>query len=145
MTRAVRILMLAIVCVALRLDPSTRLQAGPLRAGPSTRLQAGPLRAGPSTRLQARPLRAGGCQKRLKDARASMFTAVDRANLTIHSLDPSGLANVSPITRASSTLHPGSGPFGAAAMTASTGENLRRQGNLEVLPDRRPARDACRG
>ena len=47
-----------------------------------------------------------------------------------------GLANVSPTTRASSTLRPGSGPFGAATMTASTGENLRRQGNLEVLPDR---------
>ncbi len=77
-----------------------------------------------------------GCQKRLKDARATMFTAVDRANLTIHSLDPSGLANVSPTTRASSTLRPGSGPFGAAAVTASTGENLRRQGNLQVLPDR---------
>jgi len=77
-----------------------------------------------------------GCGNRLKDARAVMFAAVDRANLTIHSLDPSGLANVNPIGRPSSTVRPGSGPMGAAAVTASTGDNLRRQGNLEVLPDR---------
>lgn len=77
-----------------------------------------------------------GCQKRLKDARAVMFTAVDRANLTIHSLDPSGLANFTPTSRASSTLRPGSGPAGAAVMTSSIGDNLKRQGNLEVLPDR---------
>lgn len=76
------------------------------------------------------------CQKRLKDARATMFAAVDRANLTIHSLDPSGLENFTPTSRASSTLRPGSGPFGAAVMTSSIGEHLRRQSNLEVLPDR---------
>src|SRR5580765_994068 len=45
-----------------------------------------------------------GCQKRLKDAREVMFTAVDRANLTIHSLDPTGLALVTPTSRASSTV-----------------------------------------
>jgi VWFA-related protein len=77
-----------------------------------------------------------GCSNRLKRARDAMFTAVDRANLTIHSLDPSGLMNVSPATRASSTLRVGSGPFGAAAMTSATADNLKRQGNLEVLPDR---------
>jgi hypothetical protein len=59
---------------------------------------------------------------------------VDRANLTIHSLDPSGLANVSPTTRASSTLRGNSG-FGAA-VTNATSEHLQRQGNLQVLPDR---------
>lgn len=77
-----------------------------------------------------------GCANRLKDARAVMFTAVDRANLTIHSLDPSGLANVTATGRASSTLRPGTGPLGAAAVTAGIGDHLRRQGNLEVLPDR---------
>jgi hypothetical protein len=35
-----------------------------------------------------------GCGKRLSDAREAVFTAVDRANLTIHPLDPSGLVNV---------------------------------------------------
>ena len=77
-----------------------------------------------------------GCQKRLKDARGVMFAAVDRANLTVHSLDPSGLANVTPTSRASSTLRPPSGPFGAGVMTAPIADHLRRQGNLEVLPDR---------
>jgi VWFA-related protein len=77
-----------------------------------------------------------GCGNRLKDARAVMFTAVDRANLTIHSLDPSGLANATATSRPSSTLRPGSGPGGAAIVTAGIGDSLRRQGNLEVLPDR---------
>jgi VWFA-related protein len=77
-----------------------------------------------------------GCGTRLKNARAVMFTAVDRANLTIHSLDPSGLATVTAIGRPSSTLRPGTGPSGAAAVTSGIGDTLRRQGNLEVLPDR---------
>ena len=77
-----------------------------------------------------------GCGNRLKDARAVMFAAVDRANLTIHSLDPTGLVNATATGRASSTLRPGSGPVGAATVTATIGDNLRRQGNLEVLPDR---------
>ncbi len=45
-----------------------------------------------------------GCESRLRDAREEMFRAVDRANLTIHSLDPSGLVNIGPVTRPSSTL-----------------------------------------
>jgi VWFA-related protein len=75
-----------------------------------------------------------GCEKRLRDAREAMFTAVDRANLTIHSLDPAGLVNVSPVTKPSSTLR--AGPGLAAAITAATNDNLQRQGNLQVLPDR---------
>jgi VWFA-related protein len=74
-----------------------------------------------------------GCEKRLNDARQAMFTAVDRANLTIHSLDPVGLANVNPATKASSMLRAGAVP-GAVART--TEEHLRRLGNLEVMPDR---------
>jgi len=74
-----------------------------------------------------------GCEKRLRDARDNMFQAVDRANLTIHSLDPSGLVNFSPATRTSSTLR---GAAVAAALTTAAGEHLRRQGSLQVLPDR---------
>jgi VWFA-related protein len=77
-----------------------------------------------------------GCQKRLKDAREVMFAAVDRAHVTIHSLDPSGLENVNPMTKGSSTLRPGSGMFGAATLASSTTGLLQRQGNLRVLPDR---------
>jgi len=74
-----------------------------------------------------------GCGHRLRDARNAMLTAVDRANLTIHSLDPSGLENFSPATRASSTLRAGAI---ADAVETATRDNLKRQGNLEVLPDR---------
>ena len=65
-----------------------------------------------------------------------MFAAVDRANLTIHSLDPSGLATVNPATKASSTLRPGAGMFGAAIVAEATSNHLKRQGNLQVLPAR---------
>ena len=75
-----------------------------------------------------------GCEKRLTDAREAMFTAVDRANLTIHALDPSGLVNVGPMSKASSTLRLGGG--NSTVFTTATGDNLKRQGNLEVLPDR---------
>jgi VWFA-related protein len=74
-----------------------------------------------------------GCEKRLRDAREAMFTAVDRANLTVHSLDPEGLANNNPITRPSSTLR---GVQAGPANAGSMGANLQRQGNLQVLPDR---------
>jgi VWFA-related protein len=74
-----------------------------------------------------------GCEKPLRDAREAMLRAVDRANLTIHSLDPSGLVNYSPTTRPSSTLR---GVDMAAAIPAATNQHLQRQGNLEVLPAR---------
>ena len=74
-----------------------------------------------------------GCDNRLVDARDAMFRAVDRANLTVHSLDPSGLVNFNPITRASSPLR---GRDVAAASAAAANDNVQRQGNLHVLPDR---------
>lgn len=74
-----------------------------------------------------------GCGTRLKDARNAMFEALDRANLTVHSVDPAGLMNASPTTRASSLFLNGSVSAAAARATA---EHLRRQGALGVLPDR---------
>ena len=74
-----------------------------------------------------------GCGTRLKDARNAMFEAVDRANMTVHSVDPAGLVNVSPATRASSLFITRSV---AAASASATTEHLRRQGSLGVLPDR---------
>jgi VWFA-related protein len=73
-----------------------------------------------------------GCGNRVRDARDAMMTAVDRANLTIHSFDPTGLVNVGVATRASSIARPGSGP----GSDTGTSELLRRQGNLMVLPDK---------
>jgi VWFA-related protein len=77
-----------------------------------------------------------GCGNRLRDARDAMLTAVDRANLTIHSFDPTGLVNVSLASRASSTVRLGSGPGAAATVGAGAADLLHRQGNLTVLPDR---------
>ncbi len=74
-----------------------------------------------------------GCETRLTEARDAMFRAVDRANLTIHSLDPSGLVNVGPATRAGSTLRGGQV---SAATLSSASDNLQRQGDLRVLPER---------
>ena len=86
--------------------------------------------------LQARPQEMAddpGCTSQVKDSRTAMFAAVDRANLTVHSLDPSGLANVGPVSRPSSSLRIRDV---SAAMTAATQEHLQRQGSLSVLPDR---------
>ncbi len=74
-----------------------------------------------------------GCESRLRDAREEMFSAVDRANLTIHSLDPSGLVNIGPVTRPSSTLR---GVDVADAAAGAMKDHLQRQGALKVLPDR---------
>ena len=55
--------------------------------------------------LARRPISASyqdpGCETRLEDARGVMFAAIDRANLTVHSIDPQGLVNVGPQTQAS--------------------------------------------
>ncbi len=82
-----------------------------------------------------------GCEVRLKDARTAMLTAVDRANLTVHSIDPQGLSNIGPQTRASTP-----GGFDRAVRGAQ-GIRLEQQQsemaatqtgqqNLRVLPER---------
>jgi VWFA-related protein len=74
-----------------------------------------------------------GCGTRLRDARDAMFAALDRSNMTVHSVDPAGLMNVSPGTRASSLFITRSVADAAAIATT---EHLKRQGALSVLPDR---------
>jgi VWFA-related protein len=74
-----------------------------------------------------------GCDHRLNETREAMLAAVDRANLTVHSLDTLGLTSQNPGSRASSTLGGGAAARGHASATLS---NLQRQGNLEVLPRR---------
>jgi hypothetical protein len=61
-----------------------------------------------------------------------MFAALERSNVTVHSLDPAGLVNISPTTRAGSNLRGGEV---ARAITDSTQEYLRNQNSLSVLPD----------
>jgi VWFA-related protein len=74
-----------------------------------------------------------GCEMKMKDARNAMFAALDRANLTVHSLDPSGLRNVGTISRPSSTL---GGNAAAQGRFRDINEHLQQQGALSVLPDR---------
>lgn len=63
------------------------------------------------------------CMDPVRKAREVMFRSLDLANLTVHSLDPLGLESLG--ARASSRI------------VAYRGrENLVRQGNIEVLPDR---------
>jgi VWFA-related protein len=82
-----------------------------------------------------------GCEVPLKDARNAMFAAVDRANLTVHSIDPQGLVNLGPQTRGGAR-----GGFDRPVNSGPT-ERLRQQQvditesitgrqSLEVLPDR---------
>jgi VWFA-related protein len=80
------------------------------------------------------PINDVGCENRLRDARDRTFAAIDRAHLTVHSIDPLGLVNVSPAARASSPLKGNS--LLTSAVTGATSDNLKRQGNLEVLPSR---------
>ena len=84
-----------------------------------------------------------GCDNRLSDARKAVQAAVDRANLTVHSIDPQGLLTVGPQTRASvpnllgrsNTNRTGLPGLADAQMTA-TSDLLAAQQNIRQLPDR---------
>jgi len=85
-----------------------------------------------------------GCEGRLRDARAVMLAAVDRANLTVHSIDPQGLVNIGPQTRAGARggfdmpLNPAAS--GSAnrlrQQQTDTTNTLTGQESLKVLPAR---------
>jgi VWFA-related protein len=81
-----------------------------------------------------------GCDRLTRVGRQKMLDAIDLSNLTVHSIDPSGLESIGPHTRAST---PGSAalPEGMHAQRrreahqAETNETLATQGTLRVLPD----------
>ncbi len=81
--------------------------------------------------LQTPDGRVGGidvsCAPRLRDARAKMFGALDRANLVIHSIDPSGLETGTRMASSSAR---------ASLPALPTGEFARRREALSVLPAR---------
>lgn len=95
-----------------------------------------------STRSAAQAGLDTGCEVPLKDARNAMFAAVDRANLTVHSIDPQGLVNLGPQTRASAgggfdMAGPASGPARRLAQQqADITSSQTNQQNLQVLPAR---------
>jgi VWFA-related protein len=80
-----------------------------------------------------------GCDYRLEHARNAMFAAVDRANLTIHSIDPQGLISVGPQTRAS-IPNAVTGRGGPAGRLQQQQDDMTRtmssQQSLQVLPER---------
>ena len=73
------------------------------------------------------------CNFRLREARERMLQALDRASLTVHSLDPAGLSVVVPMAQTSSTLR---GVAVAPAYNRAVRDNLEHQDALRVLPDR---------
>lgn len=75
-----------------------------------------------------------GCERPLADARKALFKAVDRANLTVHSIDPRGLLNVGPQTRAS--IPNQAVTSRAQQQQAEMNDVLISQQNLRQLPDR---------
>jgi len=78
-----------------------------------------------------------GCEKRLEDARTIMFAAVDRANLTVHSVDPQGLTNAAAPAHASlSTLTSRTRAAALDAVWGSTAHPMSGRQNISVLPDR---------
>ena len=82
-----------------------------------------------------------GCDTVLKDARATMFAAVDRANLTVHAIDPRGLVSVGPQTRATAMGAQGGDNYAGPrsrleVQRQDTNDLIASQGALRVLPDR---------
>jgi VWFA-related protein len=88
--------------------------------------------------LARRPISASyqdpGCETRLEDARGVMFAAIDRANLTVHSIDPQGLVNVGPQTQASVPNRGSASAF--VALKDGLSNSILDRENLNVLPAR---------
>ncbi len=72
-----------------------------------------------------------GCDRLLKDARQKMFAALALSSMTVHSLDPAGIVNVSPVTRASSPLRAGRV---AEVQQSEINDFLGNQESLGILP-----------
>lgn len=81
------------------------------------------------------------CEFRLRDARREMLSAVDRAHLTVHAIDPQGLLTLGPMSRASAGNGVDRPGRPAAAQRArqqdtETSDRLASLQSLELLPDR---------
>jgi VWFA-related protein len=101
----------------------------------------------PPEELRRRPMLAPtppACQIPLKDARTAMLAAVDRANLTVHSIDPSSLNNVGAQAQAGISGRGFDGIGGSLygpnqrvnAQSQLQSDTLAKRENLAMLPDR---------
>lgn len=75
-----------------------------------------------------------GCERPLEDARKAMEASLDLSHLTVHSIDPSGLATVGAHTQASTPNKP---PRGGrlVQLQDDTGKMLAAHGSLDYLPE----------
>ncbi|HEV3214328.1 MAG TPA: VWA domain-containing protein [Vicinamibacterales bacterium] len=78
-----------------------------------------------------------GCEHRLSDSREKLFDALGTSDLTVHSIDPNGVASVGPATRA--TVPNGvpnrDGAVLRQQLIDERNDFMAAQGNLGVLPD----------
>ena len=89
----------------------------------------------------SRPIAAAcedpGCESRLKDARGAMFTAIDRANLTVHSIDPQEMVNFSPPAQTSPRAQGTAAKVaGLQSLSLTAPNTLIDSESMNVLPDR---------
>ena len=77
------------------------------------------------------------CDKLVHDSRERLFDALGTSGLTVHSIDPQGLANVGPATRASvpNGIVNRDGSVLNGQLTQEMMEFMAGQGNLDVLPE----------
>lgn len=78
-----------------------------------------------------------GCEKRVEDSRAKLYDALGTSGLTVHSIDPQGLATVGPATRASvpNGIENRDGRTLNTQLTQETMDLMAKQGNLGILPE----------
>ena len=78
-----------------------------------------------------------GCDKLVRDGREQLFSALQTSGLTVHSIDPQGIASVGPETRA--TVVNGVPDRTWADLNAQRSQEvkdfMKAQGNLGVLPE----------
>jgi VWFA-related protein len=77
-----------------------------------------------------------GCEFPLRDARATMFKALERSHLTVHSIDPAGLVSLAPSGGALGGKPGQDGPAVRRQMLQNTiNDHLVNQGSLRILPE----------
>jgi VWFA-related protein len=76
------------------------------------------------------------CDKLVRDSREKLFDALGTSGLTVHSIDPQGMASVGPATRASvpNGIENRDGRTLNGQLTQERMDFMKAQGNLEVLP-----------
>ena len=125
-------------CAFTRRSPASRRPSGSAPRRKKVLLFIGSDMIWQSDRTPGQAYQDLGCEKRLEDARTTMFAAVDRANLTVHSIDPQGLVNAAPQARAPVRPWTDLRSRSAAldAVWGSTSHPMSGRQNLSVLPDR---------